>query len=900
MFDKNIKFKYSWRPYQAKVLSEVDKYLDDGRINIVAAPGSGKTVLGLELARKLGNPVLILSPTITIKNQWIDRFVTLFMPEGSKKPDWISSSVYELSYFNSITYQGLHCSYKKRAQKNYDETDDEVLEEFEQCDDIDNYDLIKEIKKNNIKTIILDEAHHLKSEWWQSLTKVLDSLEGITIVSLTATPPYDVEYNEWKRYTTLCGDIDLEISVPELVAAKNLCPHQDYIYFSYPTENEKNMIDLYQKNVRDFIISIQHNQSFINLLQNHKYIKDTESYVEEILDNAPFYSSMLIFLNSINQIVDKEKVEILGHNKPIPNLTSEWVETLLQELLFDNDEEYFTNNHEVLEKIKHELNSFGAVEKRKVLLSQNSSIEKYFVSSISKLESINRIVESEFNNLKSDLRMVILTDFLRKEYLFEENIEMNKIGVFPIFINLLNKNPNLQMAILTGSIFAIPISQKENLITEAMNLGIENEFVNFIPIEKVPSYCIVKTTEARKNKLMNAISKLFSNGNINIIIGTKSLLGEGWDEPSINSLILASFVGSYVLSNQMRGRAIRTNSNPYKTANVWHLVCASEIDKATIENPDFEMLKRRFKSFVGIGYNIDVLENGIDRLDLIPKNFSKSNIDNYNKKILDLSNDRTRMYNKWFKLINLYKNVTMSNQLQTKKETLNNTLNFINVKNYLKVFFIFLVIILLLYVISSFLKTSILFPNILLLSILSLPFLYIIGVIFNIDFIVRISKAIKYSISKKNLKSVAKLTIKSLCHTNFIKTNYNNIDVRVYEQARTDYISLSITGVTTHENNLIIKSIKEIFSNIENQRYILVSKKKKLSTYYNVPEVLSTKKELAEIFYKYWQKHFGHSKLYYTRNTEGRSILYKARKNNFDYTSFEKFVEKKKTISDWK
>ena len=31
---------------------------------------------------------------------------------------------------------------------------------------------------------------------------------------------------------------------------------------------------------------------------------------------------------------------------------------------------------------------------------------------------------------------------------------------------------------------------------------------------------------------------------IKVIIGTKSLLGEGWDAPCVNSLILASFVGS--------------------------------------------------------------------------------------------------------------------------------------------------------------------------------------------------------------------------------------------------------------------------------------------------------------------------------------------------------------------
>ena len=41
---KNITFKGKFRDYQQRVLDNSDKYLKDGKINIVAAPGSGKTV----------------------------------------------------------------------------------------------------------------------------------------------------------------------------------------------------------------------------------------------------------------------------------------------------------------------------------------------------------------------------------------------------------------------------------------------------------------------------------------------------------------------------------------------------------------------------------------------------------------------------------------------------------------------------------------------------------------------------------------------------------------------------------------------------------------------------------------------------------------------------------------
>ena len=54
-FDK-VHFKGNFRDYQKRVLDNADKYLKDGKINIVAAPGSGKTVLGLELIRRLSSP----------------------------------------------------------------------------------------------------------------------------------------------------------------------------------------------------------------------------------------------------------------------------------------------------------------------------------------------------------------------------------------------------------------------------------------------------------------------------------------------------------------------------------------------------------------------------------------------------------------------------------------------------------------------------------------------------------------------------------------------------------------------------------------------------------------------------------------------------------------------------
>ena len=58
------------------------------------------------------------------------------------------------------------------------------------------------------------------------------------------------------------------------------------------------------------------------------------------------------------------------------------------------------------------------------------------------------------------------------------------------------------------------------------------------------------------------------------------------------------------------------------------------------------------------------------------------------------------------------------------------------------------------------------------------------------------------------------------------------------------------SGITIHENNIIIDSLKEVFEIIENSRYIIVNKSRKGTSYYNVPGVLATNKEIAQIFHK--------------------------------------------------
>lgn len=66
----NLNFTLTWQPYQEKVLKNFDKFIKDNHFHIIAPPGSGKTILGLKLIRRVHKKTLVLATTITVRNQW--------------------------------------------------------------------------------------------------------------------------------------------------------------------------------------------------------------------------------------------------------------------------------------------------------------------------------------------------------------------------------------------------------------------------------------------------------------------------------------------------------------------------------------------------------------------------------------------------------------------------------------------------------------------------------------------------------------------------------------------------------------------------------------------------------------------------------------------------------------
>ncbi|WP_291870549.1 DEAD/DEAH box helicase family protein [Maribacter sp.] len=853
----SLRFKYPWRTYQAKFLSHFTEHIKDNHLHVIAPPGSGKTLLGLEIVRQIGKKTLVLSPTLTIRNQWESRLQEFFTVESTFKA--CSFDIYKPSDVTFSTYQGLHAFYKKQASKE---------------------DFLAFFREQGIETLVLDEAHHLKNEWWKCLYALkLD--QNQTIVALTATPPYDSGSTEVQRYFELCGAVDDEIAIPDLVKEGDLCPHQDYVHYSMPDTVTINFIVEFRRKVAQLLQDIQNDVAFRDFALSHRFYSQTENCLDDIYQNPTYFSALLIYLQSTGIEIPFKKVKVLGFSRTekveFPPLNNHWLNVLLNHLFF-TDRSQLMEQEPFLKLWEKELRKLGVLKTKRVDLVGGDAFYRALATSPSKLNSIVTIAETSFTDLGENLRGVILTDYIRKEYLNtkEDDVnELDKLGVLSIFHRLrFAKVDKKTIGILTGSL--VILSRQVILALETL---FPEEKISCSALQSDSDFVIVRSDSSKGISLVEMITELFQEGYINILIGTKSFLGEGWDAPAINTLILASFVGSFVSSNQMRGRAIRSlKGDKNKTAIIWHLACLEPFSVSG--GRDYETLTRRFSAFMGVSTNTPVyIENGIDRIGSVPE-ITKEAIEHANNIALQASSERTRISANWKAAIE-----TGNGLVWELKNYFRGSRNY---KKQKAVHYRDMVIYSFVEIIaglSFFLPEFLLKNTNVILTKGWLTFLYSLITAFVMGFGIKTWKAVKLYVSygevHKDMESMGSAVVAMMSQLDYLTSDEKELRV-VADLNAMGTVSCMLLGASDYESSVFIQALEEIVAPIENPRYLLVRsgwlrKTLGIESYFVVPTIFGDKKEKASLFLKFWKDHVGGARLLYTRQLEGRQLLLKAR-----------------------
>jgi len=379
-------------------------------------------------------------------------------------------------------------------------------------------------------------------------------LDSPSVVALTATPPYDVHPIEWSRYEQLCGQVDTEIPVPDLVKRGDLCPHQDCVYFSAPSVEETLRLTEFRNNAAKFHAELLANSEFAAVVAGHPWLQSPDEHLEDILSDPAYASSLVIYLNSSGQEVPARLLGVLGiSRKRLPVANLEWVEILLIGVLYSDSEQY-ESARPLMQALGRRLREIGALERRRVLLRKPTASSRLLTASINKLQSIVEVVRLETEGLGEELRLVVLADFIRKSELPQsqnDRYNFQQLGVVPIFETLRRAQIHgVRLGILSGSFVVVPKSAANAVEVAARSAELDKELLVVEELRYCEEFLNVSFQRTANQYLVRFVTRLFIEGEITVLVGTTSLLGEGWDAPSINCLILASSVSSYMLSNQ--------------------------------------------------------------------------------------------------------------------------------------------------------------------------------------------------------------------------------------------------------------------------------------------------------------------------------------------------------------
>jgi superfamily II DNA or RNA helicase len=285
----NMQFRYPLRRYQKEILALVDIKLERGEreLHIVAPPGAGKTIIGLQIISQFKCPSLIISPNTVIQSQWRQK-AELFVPpdevldtmpyligtheDNPPKPitlltyQVLSTPASEQPYIEKLAHEALIAEMSKARGMSRGEAEMRTLEllqnnpqahqkeisrhastlrrKLTETLDLNEVlhknalNLLQVFKRQKFGLIIFDECHHLTDYWAAIMIQFVKQLGNPIVLGLTGTPPEEKSSSQETRYLSLVGEIDYQVPTPALVKESGLAPFQDLVYFTEPTEPE--------------------------------------------------------------------------------------------------------------------------------------------------------------------------------------------------------------------------------------------------------------------------------------------------------------------------------------------------------------------------------------------------------------------------------------------------------------------------------------------------------------------------------------------------------------------------------------------------------------------------------------------------------------------------------------
>ena len=627
-------------PHQARALSALDRVHRDKATYLVVPPGGGKTLIGLEAARRTGRPTVVLCPNTAIQAQWMAQWQAAFSP--AVVPATASREL--PTALTVLTYQAL-CTLGSAGNADAGNGDGVSVNRAGRRRGLDGdgvlsllhpngRELIARLRDGGPWTLVLDECHHLLELWGRLLQAVIGQLDAPRVIGLTATPPHLMTAEQAELHRTLFGGVDLEVSAPALVREGRLAPYQELAFFTRPSPGEADYIHgaaLRFAELRTGLLDPGFaTVPFLEWLQarvvERRGPEGAPVSWTRFERDEPALAGAAVRLHVAGLLGLPEGARVREEHRH-PLTAADWVALIgdyAQRCLLASED---PRDERALDAIRRALPAVGYRLTRAGVRAGESPVDRVLARSESKARAAIEILAAECAELGSGLRALVLCDFEDAGGMLSTQLAADLAGVLPagsggtrlVLETLLADPPSaaLDPVLLTGRRVACGRDTAGRLIAwlraaePGLVLGTAAWGGTAAGDEDLVEVCGGTGWDARR--YVPLVTRFHADGGSRCLIGTRALLGEGWDAPAVNVVIDLTAATTPTSVVQARGRALRLDAGwPGKVADNWGVVCV------TGDHPkgaaDFDRFARKHDRYFALAASGDIV-SGVAHVD---------------------------------------------------------------------------------------------------------------------------------------------------------------------------------------------------------------------------------------------------------------------------------------------
>ncbi|WP_337191440.1 DEAD/DEAH box helicase family protein [Nocardioides flavescens] len=604
------------RRHQREALDALAQAWGSGRRRawVALPPGAGKTRVGLETvaARLADDPAtraVVLGPNTAIQGQWVAQARAAGLDVGTDRA--LEHPV------TALTYQAV-ATFDPDVEGDDADTDDGGGTALVDRLHPNGRALVERLREAGPLLLVLDECHHLLEVWGRLLAELLEQVPEATVLGLTATPPGTLTRDQAALVAELFGAPVFAASIPAVVREGDLAPYVELAWLTSPTAAEEEWLGAQAERFQELVTALlAPDFGSVPLLAwlDARFVTAATPWLS-LLREEPQLCRAVLRLHHAGLIALPPGARPGEEHRTAPT-AEDWVALVDDWLTRRVARSDLPEDERVLEAVRRALPSVGYRWTRAGVRRGRSPVDRVLARSESKTTAVVELCDHEHLALGERLRMLVLCDHERAG----ATLPADLTGV-------LDQQAGSAVAVLAALVASPDTARLGPLLVTGSTVAGSSETVaalrDWLPDRDLAAALVLEPLEGATGLVRLAgpwssrrwvalVTGFFSEGRCRVLVGTRALLGEGWDAPRVTGVVDATTATTSTAVVQTRGRALRLDPAwPDKVAVNFSLVCVS--DRHPAGGQDWERLVRKHAGFLGLDLDGQVVD-GVAHLD---------------------------------------------------------------------------------------------------------------------------------------------------------------------------------------------------------------------------------------------------------------------------------------------